>query len=224
MNDHCTICDDDEFMGNVITDFWVLFGNTGDAGDAWCTIMLFCCVCCRLIEPVDRPALNLPIAPEDPSSAVGPCECGRMRLDVVTVTPPDVIFVDGMPYLLWPVMMTLLLNGGTGVTKWGPVAVPFNCAKFPLLELFWMLLWLFARFEPFWFICCDELKRVMLLCKPPTEPPEMGKGHCFPSDTQTNSMGNISIIISYQQYSISSCFDVCYRLNAIVRCCVNPRI
>jgi len=33
--------------------------------------------------------------------------------DVVTVTPPE---VTGMPCLLCPVMMTSLLNGGTGVT------------------------------------------------------------------------------------------------------------
>lgn len=88
--------------------------------------------CCSPIDPVDWFSafpLSLPSdAPVDPINVDGPCECGRIRGDVVfcdrlslesnvkTVTPPDVIFVDGMPHLLWPVMITLLLRGGTGVT------------------------------------------------------------------------------------------------------------
>lgn len=75
--------------------------------------------------PVD-PA---PAAAPSPTSVCGPCEWGRVRagsgiasgggageVAVVTVTPPEVMRVEGMPQRLWPVMMTLLLSGGTGVT------------------------------------------------------------------------------------------------------------
>lgn len=67
-------------------------------------------------------ALNFPKAPVDSIKVLGPCECGRaFGGDVVTVTPPDVILVDGIPHLLCPVIITLLLSGGTGVTYVGVI-------------------------------------------------------------------------------------------------------
>lgn len=54
----------------------------------------------------------------------------------------------GMPHLLVPVTMTLLLSGGVGTTVCDVIGGVGT-------EL----------------ICCDELKRVILLCRPPTEPP-----------------------------------------------------
>lgn len=63
---------------------------------------------------------------------------------VVTVTPPLETFEFGIPHLLEPITITLLDNGGVG-TALGGTGIEF--------------------------ICCDELSLVMLLCKPPTDPP-----------------------------------------------------
>lgn len=94
---------DNALTGSVITDCWLL--NVGEAGDAWWTETLFCCI---PIDPVDwfsilRPLLDpLPNTPDEPIPKVlGPWEWGRTFCGevVITVTPPDVIFVEGIPHL-----------------------------------------------------------------------------------------------------------------------------
>lgn len=73
----------------------------------------------RLYELLQLVREPRPLFDPESSNVLGPCECGRRSCLgglVVTVTPPEVILVAGIPHLLWPVIMTLLLSGGTGVT------------------------------------------------------------------------------------------------------------
>lgn len=89
------------------------------------------------------------------SSVDGPWECGRtFEGDVVTVTPPE---VTGIPCRLCPVMTTLLLKGGTGVTGGllrpvGVFGVAPDCTTTFPLEL-----------PPGCWLIWELLSRVMLL-------------------------------------------------------------
>lgn len=67
---------------------------------------------------------------------------------VVTVTPPLNTLIFGIPHLFVPVTITLFDNGGVGAAVGGTGMA---------------------------FICCDELNLVILLCKPPTDPPRIGE-------------------------------------------------
>lgn len=81
-------------------------------------------------------------------SVRGPWLCGLGILGgeiVVTVTPPQETLVFGMPHLLDPVTIILLESGGVGTADDGTGRE---------------------------FICCEELSLVILLCRPPTDPPK----------------------------------------------------
>lgn len=70
----------------------------------------------------------------------------------MTVTPPLETLLLGMPHLLEPVTIILLESGGVGTAEGGTGRE---------------------------FICCEELSLVMLLCRPPTDPPRKNKKFSF---------------------------------------------
>lgn len=85
-------------------------------------------------------------------SVRGPWLCGlgmRGGEIIVTVTPPLETLLLGIPHLLEPVTIMLLESGGGVGTAEGATGSEF--------------------------ICWDELSLVMLLCRPPTDPPKTEK-------------------------------------------------